>query len=200
MNERDSGKRSRKIDPDSKRAAILAAAQEFFAARGYEATTIAAIAERAEVAVGSVHRIFGDKPRLLSDAQQELEAAFVRRMDAAWSRNGPLEARFRTMFEALFEEMEQRRHLMPLMALHPEGGQGGKAGRGSLLREAIETHMREAIAKGEFRSIPVPESAAIAVGMVDAAMQSGFAANDPEAMKRSISVLVEIMLRYVAAP
>jgi AcrR family transcriptional regulator len=198
MTGQDVGKRIRTIDPDAKRAAILAAAQDFFASRGYEATTIAAIAARADVAVGSVHRIFGDKPRLLSDAQQDLEAAFVRAMDAAWHQSGPLEWRFRTMFKALFAEMEKQRRFMPLMALHPDGGHGGKSERGSLLRTAIETHMRQAIAKGEFRDIPVQESAAIAVGMVDAAMQSSFVSSDPEAMERSISVLVEFMLRYLA--
>jgi AcrR family transcriptional regulator len=191
------GKRPRKIDPHAKREAILGAALESFALRGYDATTIAVVAADSNVAVGSVHRIFGDKLGLLSEAKRELETGFVSVLDAAWRQEGPLEWRFRTMFEALFTEMDKRRHLMPVMLLNPEANYNGKSTRSSALQDAIEKHMQDAILKGEFRDILVRESSAIAVGMVDAAIQTSFGSNDPEAKQRSISVLVEMMLRYV---
>jgi AcrR family transcriptional regulator len=48
------------------RTAILEAARRLFAERGYEATTIAAVAEAAGVAVQTVYLVFGSKRAILS--------------------------------------------------------------------------------------------------------------------------------------
>jgi AcrR family transcriptional regulator len=56
--------RPRRRDPEGHRAAILAAAQELFAARGYEHATVREIAARAGVTHGSVMRHFGTKEEL----------------------------------------------------------------------------------------------------------------------------------------
>jgi AcrR family transcriptional regulator len=47
------------------RAAILSAAQEHFLARGYAATTLGSIAERAAVSVETIYKAFGNKAGLL---------------------------------------------------------------------------------------------------------------------------------------
>ncbi|TKJ16815.1 helix-turn-helix domain-containing protein [Blastococcus sp. CCUG 61487] len=49
------------------RAAVLRAARELFTERGYAATSIAAIAERAGVAVDTVYAAAGRKPQLLRE-------------------------------------------------------------------------------------------------------------------------------------
>jgi AcrR family transcriptional regulator len=48
------------------RQAIVAAARQLFASDGYEATTIAVIAERAGVAVQTVYAVFGNKPSIMA--------------------------------------------------------------------------------------------------------------------------------------
>lgn len=60
--------KSRKEQAARTRLAILRAATEEFAARGYFATTMAAIAERAGVAVQTVYFAFRTKPALLTAA------------------------------------------------------------------------------------------------------------------------------------
>ncbi len=49
------------------RGAVLAAARELFVARGYSATTVAQIAERAGVSVDTVYAAVGRKPALLRE-------------------------------------------------------------------------------------------------------------------------------------
>jgi TetR/AcrR family transcriptional regulator of autoinduction and epiphytic fitness len=56
------------------RRSILAAAHELFVATGYAATTIQAIADRADVAVQTVYAVFGNKRELL---RQLIESAIT---------------------------------------------------------------------------------------------------------------------------
>jgi AcrR family transcriptional regulator len=65
-------KTPRKYDASRRRAAaeetrdrVLASARELFLAHGYAATSVSAIAERAEVSVDTVYAAVGRKPRLL---------------------------------------------------------------------------------------------------------------------------------------
>jgi AcrR family transcriptional regulator len=53
------------------RAALIAAARMLFAARGVETTTIAEIAEQADIAVGSFYNYFATKDELLAAILQE---------------------------------------------------------------------------------------------------------------------------------
>jgi AcrR family transcriptional regulator len=62
--------RRRAQQAEQTREDVLAAAIELFADRGWAATTVAAIAERAEVAVETVYRGFGSKKELLRQASQ----------------------------------------------------------------------------------------------------------------------------------
>lgn len=57
-------RRPRRRDPEAHRAAILAAAQELFATRGYARATVRDIAARAGVTHGLVMRHFGTKEEL----------------------------------------------------------------------------------------------------------------------------------------
>lgn len=188
----------RVVDPEGKRAAILAAAQDLFATQGYERTIIAAVAERAGVAVGSVPRIFGDKAGLLHAAQAMLEERFIVAMTSGWRSPGPLHDRFRAMFDALFAEMARQIHLMPIMALAAEPtGTTSQQEQGAQLRSAIRALIEEAIERGEFRAVPAEETANITFGMVEAAMQMAFRSPDPASRDRYAKVLADMIFAYV---
>lgn len=67
------------------RAALLAAARELFAARGLERTTIAEIAERADIAIGSFYNYFPTKEELLEallEAELAAQVEVLRRRQA----------------------------------------------------------------------------------------------------------------------
>jgi AcrR family transcriptional regulator len=66
---------SRARDAPATRRALLAAAQELFAAEGYEGTTVRAVADRAGVNQALLFRYFGNKEALFAEAATELALA-----------------------------------------------------------------------------------------------------------------------------
>ena len=60
------------------RSALLAAAQHLFGEQGFDATTIAEIAEQADVAIGSFYNYFDTKEELLAALLQETLAEQLR--------------------------------------------------------------------------------------------------------------------------
>src|SRR5271166_5399898 len=82
-----SGKRETKVAPGRNerrkartRSALLAAAQRLFGEQGFDATTVAEIAEDADVAIGSFYNYFDTKDELLAELLQETLAAQLGRM------------------------------------------------------------------------------------------------------------------------
>jgi AcrR family transcriptional regulator len=61
--------------PDDKREAILQAALELFAERGFHGTAVPAIAERAKVAAGTIYRYFDGKEALVNSLYQRYKGA-----------------------------------------------------------------------------------------------------------------------------
>ena len=96
------------------RQRVLEAAQGLFATRGFERTTISAIARAAEVSVGTVHAHFDDKVSLLAASlYDEIE----RRLDMAWrGGSGPaldrLEHAARTLYAWYAEDPDRSRTLL----------------------------------------------------------------------------------------
>lgn len=67
---RDAGKR-----PDDKREAVLRAALELFAERGFHGTAVPEIADRARVAAGTIYRYFDGKEALVNALFKRYKAA-----------------------------------------------------------------------------------------------------------------------------
>jgi AcrR family transcriptional regulator len=189
--------KKREINPEAKRAAILSAAYELFAGQGYEATSIAAIAAKADVAVGTVHRIFTDKAHLLQAAKTEIETRLTDIMIKAWAIQAPLEKRFQTMLSALFDEMILVQRFMPVMALKAETSR--QPTDGQIVRNAIRIFMRDEMAARTFRKMPIDEATEIVFGMVDSAMRHAAAGDIHEARLIYVPLLAGMMTRAVAA-
>lgn len=62
---------NRRADALARRAAVLVAARELFLVTGFAATTMAAVAERAEVSPETVYKNFGNKPGLVRALHDE---------------------------------------------------------------------------------------------------------------------------------
>ena len=194
-------RRKRTIDPEAKREAILAAAEAMFAERGYSATSTAAIAASAGVASGTVFRHFADKATLLAALHERLERRFADAMTAAWegAADRPALERFEPMFEALFDVAAAQRRLMPVLRLAVASPASGLAPPGTLIRARIEAQCAEAMARGEFRTLPPAVVAGIAHGMVDGALGHWLANPTPRRRREAIATLVA-MCRAALAP
>src|SRR5271157_1319188 len=64
------------------RSALLAAGQRLFGEQGFDATTVAEIAEDADVAIGSFYNYFDTKDELLAELLHDTLAEHLRRMQA----------------------------------------------------------------------------------------------------------------------
>jgi AcrR family transcriptional regulator len=69
---------------------LMSAAIELFDEQGYEATTVAEIAERAGLTKRTFFRYFSDKREVLFSGSQELQRLWLEGLDAAPARASPL--------------------------------------------------------------------------------------------------------------
>ena len=69
--------------PDQRRREILTAATHLFREHGYDATSVQAIATRADVAAGTVYLYFSSKAAILSALEEDFEAGLLESLGAA---------------------------------------------------------------------------------------------------------------------
>ena len=85
-------KGARAVRRDERRAAILAAALEEFAARGFAATRLDDVARRAGVAKGTIYLHFRDKESLFQELVRAMLSPLVGTIEAAALRDLPIRA------------------------------------------------------------------------------------------------------------
>ena len=135
--------------PDA-RQRLVVAALGLFAERGYDETTVAQIAERAELTRSTFFRHFADKREILTAGQQALSRLLAEGIDAAPEAATPMTAVAAGLERASAEMTTFNRSLGPL------------------LHAAIE-------ANEELRSREALKSAGMAAAMVDALQRRGVA-------------------------
>lgn len=104
----------RKKDAEEKRAAVVEAARQLFAKKGYEATTIDAIAEAASVSAPTVYAAFGSKAGVLKAIlnkarfNADYDAAVAAGMEETdvYKRLNHVAALVRSIYEGERREME----------------------------------------------------------------------------------------------
>jgi AcrR family transcriptional regulator len=149
----------------------MAAAEQLFASRGFAKTTMAHIATKAEVAVGSLYRAFPDKLALLTALHDSMEQRFIDAILRSWDIKQTAEARFRHMIEAIMEETVAVQSSMPLYMqtrdLVSSGGQEPGARTVAVIAELYEA----GITRGEFIAMRPSMAAAIGHGIVEGGMR-----------------------------
>lgn len=101
----------------TKRDAILDAARELFARKGYEETTIAEIARTAGVAVGTVYLYFRNKHEVLTGVALDLETSIAGVFREPAYLNLPFEQTLETLIEAIFRVGRQKKALIRLLQI-----------------------------------------------------------------------------------
>lgn len=140
---------SRALRKDETQARIIHASMELFATRGYEGTSISAIAARAEISRGAVFWHFGSKEGLFREACKRFFIPFWREVERSLESLGP-----RDRILALFDMYEQfvtanRETIQALMRWVLESPTMRESLRGELLAlHAMFTNdLRDAIAE-----------------------------------------------------
>ena len=161
-------RRRRSVAAERRDAAILAAARTRFADGGFDAASVADIARDAGVAVGTVYLRYRDKGELLAAVLEEAAGDFVASMERPDIHARPWAERLEPMFAALLDEAACHPDLPALirLSMHLPHDPGHLK-----VRAAIERFIEGGQAAGAFRPVPVAPAAAIAHGMVQAAMR-----------------------------
>jgi|CXWL01.1.fsa_nt_gi AcrR family transcriptional regulator len=139
------------------RDAFVAAARHLFARDGFEATTIAAIAEEADLGFGTFYRYFDDKAAalwaVLEEAANEMDAVLLAEDDPAV----PASAALSQLTERFVWVASRNRGVFALwfeVSMHPETRTGAESrrARGFPLKviQSIERVIARGVETGEF--------------------------------------------------
>ncbi len=187
--------------PADKRAAIVDAARDLFTTTGYESTTIAQVAKRAGVAVGTVYLYFATKNDVLFAVKNDWEERFVRFLSQPELRAIPYERRARPIVEACFALLGRQREMVQLMGLPPQLVSGTRTGdHGRPIQAALASYFDEAVAAGAFRPVDTTAAAVIAYGMVHSALEQCFEVEDGQDQRRYIDALVDALEMWLRRP
>jgi len=92
----------KKID---KREAIMKAAMELIAENGFHGSPTAVIAEKANVAIGSIYRYFENKDALIIEINREIECAAMKEITRGYDGGRPLRERYFHVAKRMLKHM-----------------------------------------------------------------------------------------------
>jgi AcrR family transcriptional regulator len=130
------------------RSAIIEAALELFRSRGYEATTMRAIAERAAVSTGNAYYYFGSKEELIQEFYARSHAEHLTASRAVLDHERDFTARMRGTLRALIDVQAPYHAFAATFYKHaaePSSPLSPFSGRSSPTREAAIALYREVI-------------------------------------------------------
>lgn len=162
--------RKRTRNPDSKRAALRAAALKLFTDHGYDAVSISQIAQAAGIAVGTVYRFYESKLAILQAMLEELEDDFVEQMKIDWSQGGDVDARLDRVSDGVFDLARDRKSLLRLLSMTTDVVFDDGSLPGDRIQGQIAKMYSEGVALGSFRPGHISLCAAMAHGLVEAAV------------------------------
>ncbi len=193
--------KTRRMDPDGKREAILAAGEHLFAGQGYSGTTMAEIAALAGVAVGTLYRLFPDKRALLEALHVRMEDRFIAATLAGWDAGTGGAGRLDAMAEHVLAEAFLRRAAMPLYTLTRDMVGSQTYQPGARLITVIRKLYQSGVQSGDFRRHDPATAAAIAHGMIEGGMRAAMAAPSLVQRKRVLADLKALFRRaFLAVP
>lgn len=173
---------------------ILAAARHSFAAWGFEATTMGAVAREAGVAVGTLYLRAPTKEALLGRVLEQLEAELARVMEEAAATTPAWADRFPAVFGALLRAVAAMPDLPRLMGLAHHVGPRGPGP----IRAWIAGFLRAGQAAGALRPMEPELAAAMAFGLVEGAM-AAHAERPGRPAEETVAALADAARRWLLA-
>lgn len=183
-----------------KRNAIVDAARDLFTTDGYENTTIAHVAKRARVAVGTVYLYFKNKTDLLIAVKGDWEQEVLRSLLRPDIASLPFHLRARPMIEASFEICTRHSNMVQLMGVQMETVGDWTAKAPAPIFEALRGFLEEGIALGAIRKVDPATTAVAVYGMVNGALQQCFVVENGERKAEYIDTLVDAITHWLVNP
>src|SRR5215469_2451251 len=163
-------------EPLDKRQAILAAARDLFPDQGYDETTIAMIAHRAGVAVGTVYLYFQNKHDILVEVCLDLNAAIMAAIQSPQLLTLPPQQLPHAMVTAVFRTSQERMRYMPYYQVEAQSEAEEQRLRASkqAIADALEAFLRQVIAQGQVASFDTTTYAALLMTLMSATIHQCF--------------------------
>jgi AcrR family transcriptional regulator len=154
------------------RERIVTAARELIARGGYGEATVAAVAERAGVAVGTVYRHFPSKSELFAEVFRDASQREVDAMGAALAMPGSAGERIAAGVEVFAERAMRGRRLAWALLAEPidPGVEAERLAFRRAYRDQLAAVLRKGIAAGELPPQDPEATAAALVGAIGEAL------------------------------
>ncbi|MEM1053028.1 MAG: TetR/AcrR family transcriptional regulator [Pseudomonadota bacterium] len=185
----------REMNPEGKRSSIMEAAEKLFVAHGYTGTSIADVAKEADVAVGSVYRLFPDKPALLAALHERMEEAFIAAMEEGWNSVEGYPDRFEPMISSIFDKVAELRSVMPLYAMTKDMIGAADYQPGAKMIKRIAELYGHGVTAGALRAIPPSIQAPLGHAMVEGGMRAWMSDPLPEKLVQVKAEVTEVFRR-----
>lgn len=169
---------------DAQRAAILAAANELLAERGYAGCSVAAVAERAGIATGTVYKHFADKATLVVELFRGVVNREVDAVRAAGDEPGGAVERIVAIFETFsVRALKAPRRAYALLAEPVDPPvEAERIVFRRVFREVAAKHIREGVAEGLLPPQDAEFTAAAIVGAVTEILIGPLTTGSPDAV------------------
>lgn len=103
--------------PD-KREAILAAALELFAERGFHGTAVPLVAEKAGVGAGTIYRYFESKEALVNALYQQWKGVMLQSILLDFPHEAPIRGQFHAFWRRMFGFAQEHPQAFAFLQLH----------------------------------------------------------------------------------
>ena len=183
-----------------KRQAIVKAARQMFTMDGYEATTIAKVAQRAGVAVGTVYLYFQNKNDLLSAVKSDWESEVLRSLWRSDLADLPFHLKVRPMMEGAFDICARHNNMVQLMGMQAEMIGKWPSAPPPPIYEALKALLDEGVAQGSLRPMDTKAAAVAAYAMVNGTLLHCFGSEQGKHKELYIDTLVDAINRWLVKP
>ena len=183
-----------------KRIAIIDAACDLFTTEGYENTTIAHVARRAGVAVGTVYLYFKNKGDLLSAVKGSWEQEVLGSLISPELDSIPFHLRARPMIEATFDICARHTNMVQLMGMQAELIGDWHTRASEPIYAVLKGFLEEGIARGALRPVDTSAAAVVIYGMVNGALLQCFVVEGGEHQAQYIEALVDALNHWLVNP
>ena len=192
---------------EEQKHAILASAEEVFAASGLQAGRMDLVAARAGVSVGTLYNYFGDRESLLRTLLATRREELLESIDRAIAK-GPedFHGRLRAFLNATFQHCREHRGFLSLFLQEEAEGLKAKLSppRGQRTLELLQARAaaiaKQGIAEGLLREGSPDLYSRLLVGVMHAAMAEQLAPNAEAAERDFATETYEFFLNGAAAP
>jgi AcrR family transcriptional regulator len=145
-----------KTAPADKREAILSAALDLFAERGFHGTAIPMVAERARVSTGTIYHYFESKEAIGNELFRQCKIALASALQVEQLAYGSPRQQFHVLFTRAAAFVKEHPKALAFLECHDHSSYLDRRSRTleAQLRQPIEAYFRRAIQQEAVKSLP----------------------------------------------